>query len=191
MKKIVFAIALLSCGDPVPDAQRANLPPENPTIPVGEYHRAGQPCVLCHGPGGSASDNPFSVAGTIFAQPQTTVGVDGATVAMTDAAGTSFTVTTDCVGNFWVPRPGTGDGAPGWDPEFPIFARVWDKTGKTIRTMQGQIGRERSCNACHHPADPQAPSTAFSSVGYISLFLATDTPPKPSATCPVSPVLQP
>ena len=190
MKKLLLPLLLVFCSDPVPDAQLSALPNEAPGIPVGEYHRAGQPCVVCHGPNGPASDTPFSVAGTIFAQPQNEVGVDGATVAFTDSAGSSFTVTTNCVGNFWVPRPGTGDGAATWDPEFPIYVRAWDKSGQTIRTMQGQIGRERSCANCHYDPDVvDYPDEAFSAVGHISLFLSTDNPPPPSSTCPVNPVV--
>lgn len=188
MKRIVLTfLAVLSCSDPVTSGEISALPGENPNAPVGEFHRAGQPCVLCHNPTGPASQAPFSVAGTIFAQPQNAVGVDSATVAMTDASGSSFTVQTNCVGNFFVPRPGTGDGRPTWDPEFPIFVRVF-KNGLS-RTMQGQVGRERSCANCHN--DPQ-PGTeqVFSSVGHISLYLAADNPPPPSSTCPVNPVLQ-
>ena len=90
MKKIVLLVALLplaSCSDPVASGEINALPAENPVIPVGEFHRAGQPCVLCHSPTGPAAADDFSVAGTVFAQPQTAVGVDNATVAFTDTHG--------------------------------------------------------------------------------------------------------
>ena len=188
MRTALVAFALLSCGDPVPDGQISALPPENPLIPVGEFHRAGQPCVLCHNPSGPASGSPFAVAGTIFAQPENAVGVEAATVAMTDAMGSQFTVTTNCVGNFFVPQ---GTGPMQWDPEFPIFVRVWNKSGATIRTMQGQIGRERSCANCHNYPQTGSPQV-FSSVGHVSVYLATDTPPPPATDCPmgISPVLK-
>ncbi len=179
MKKYLV-IALLACSDPVTSGAISALPSENPNVPVGEYHRAGQPCVLCHSPSGPASADDFSVAGTIFAQPQTAVGVDQATVAFTDTQGSKFTTTTNCVGNFFVKKSD-------WDPSFPIFVRVY-KNG-LARTMQGQIGRERSCANCHN--DPQPSSTqVFSSVGHIYLYTASDNPPPPSSNCPVSPVLQ-
>jgi hypothetical protein len=180
MKKFIVIALLLACSDPVPNGAINALPAENPIIPVGEYHRAGQPCVLCHSPSGPASADDFSVAGTIFAQPQTAIGVDQATVAFTDTQGTSFKTTTNCVGNFFVKKSD-------WDPAFPIFVRVY-KNGLS-RTMQGQIGRERSCANCHN--DPQPGSTeVFSSVGHIYLYTAGDNPPPPSNTCPVNPVLQ-
>ncbi len=179
MKKIVL-LALLACSDPVTSGAINALPPENPNVPVGEYHRAGQPCVLCHNPSGPASADDFSVAGTVFAQPQTAVGVENATVAFTDTQGTTFTTTTNCVGNFFVKKSD-------WDPAFPIFVRIF-KNGVS-RTMQGQIGRERSCANCHNDPVTNSPQV-FSSVGHISLYLVADNPPPPSSSCPVSPVLQ-
>jgi hypothetical protein len=180
MKTIVLLALLPCCSDPVTSGEINALPAENPIIPVGEFHRAGQPCVLCHSPTGPASGDDFSVAGTVFAQPQTTVGVDNATVAFTDTQGTKWTTQTNCVGNFFVKKSD-------WDPSFPIFVRVF-KNGLS-RTMQGQIGRERSCAQCH--SDAQNDTQKFSTVGHISLYLTTDNPPPSSSTCPVSPVLKP
>ena len=182
----IFALA--SCSDPVRDGELGALPGENPNAPVGEYHRAGQPCELCHGPGGPASGASFAVAGTIFAQPQNAIGVDGATVAFTDTTGSTFTTTTDCVGNFFIPRPGSSVPGPTWDPQFPIFVRVF-KNGLS-RTMQGQIGRERSCANCHNDPQPNTPQL-YSSVGHVALYTASDTPPPYTNTCPVSPVVAP
>ena len=119
--------------------------------------------------------------GTVFAQPQNAVGVDQATVAMTDTTGSQFTTTTNCVGNFFVQEERD------WDPSFPIFVRVF-KNGLS-RTMQGQIGRERSCANCHSDPDPST-AQEFSNVGHISLFTQADSPPPPATGCPVSPVLQ-
>jgi len=180
VKKFVVIALLVACSDPVPDGQVNALPPEAPNVPVGEFHRAGQPCVQCHNPNGPASGDDFSVAGTIFAQPQTAVGVDQATVAFTDTQGTSFQTTTNCVGNFFVKKSD-------WDPAFPIFVRVY-KNG-LARTMQGQIGRERSCANCHNDP-PSGSDQVFSSVGHIYIYLASDKPPPPATDCPVNPVLQ-
>jgi hypothetical protein len=178
--KNVLLVILVSCSDPVTSGSINALPQENPNIPVGEFHRAGQPCVLCHSPSGPASDDDFSVAGTVFAQPQTAVGVDKVTVAFTDSLSSSFTTTTNCVGNFFVTKAQ-------WDPSFPIFVRIF-KNGLS-RTMQGQIGRERSCANCHSDP-PTGSSQIYSSVGHLSLYLAGDNPPPPASDCPVSPVLQ-
>jgi hypothetical protein len=186
-KHTLFSIALLSCSDPVTSGAINALPGEDPNIPIGEFHRAGQPCVVCHDPSGPASSSPFALAGTVFAQPQNTVGVDQATVAFTDSSGSSFTVQTNCVGNFFVWRPGFGAGAPTWNPEFPIFVRIF-KNG-LASTMQGQIGRERSCANCHYDADPTS-LQIYSSAGHLHLYATSDTPPPPSNDCPVNPVLQ-
>jgi len=173
-------LVVLACSDPVTSAELDALPPENPNVPIGQYHRAGQPCVVCHNPSGPASADDFSLGGTVFAQAATLVGVNNATVAFTDTTGSQFTTTTNCVGNFFVRKSD-------WDPSFPIFARVFNSTDEV--TMQGQIGRERSCANCHSDPDPSSPEY-FSQVGHIFLYGAGETPPPPASDCPVSPVLQ-
>jgi len=78
---LILLIAGAACSDPVTDGNINALGGELPNVPVGEYHRAGQPCVDCHSPSGPASGSPFSVAGTVFAQPSNPTGVDQATIA--------------------------------------------------------------------------------------------------------------
>src|SRR5450432_160855 len=51
----VLVCALVGCGDPVHDTAVSALGPEAPGVPKGPLHRPGQPCVLCHGPQGSAT----------------------------------------------------------------------------------------------------------------------------------------
>src|SRR5512143_3613850 len=173
---LILVISGVACSDPVTDGNINALGGELPNVPVGEYHRAGQPCVDCHNPSGPAAGASFSVAGTVFAQPQNAVGVDQATVALTDTSGSKFTVQTNCVGNFFVKRTD-------WDPAFPVFVRVY-KNG-LARTMQSQIGRERSCANCHK--DPNTPYQSLSSVGHVYLYGSGDNPPPASSNCPVSP----
>jgi hypothetical protein len=163
-----------ACSDPVHDTAISALGDENPNIPVGEYHRAGQPCVTCHTASGPASSYPFALGGTVFAIAGPAVGVENAYVAMTDTLGSSYIAKTNCVGNWYVTKAQ-------WDPAFPIFVRVY-KDGLS-RTMQGQIGRERSCANCHK--DSRATSLAkYSSVGHVYLY--TSDVPAP-ASCPVNP----
>lgn len=66
---VVAAIAGCST-DPVHDAEVAALGPEVPGMPKSlyEYHRAGQPCLVCHGGEGPAHTQ-FSFGGTVFAGP--------------------------------------------------------------------------------------------------------------------------
>jgi hypothetical protein len=156
--------------DPVHNTDVSNLGPERGN--ADEYHRAGQPCVVCHGSEGPASTQ-FSVAGTIFSQPGDLVGVQGAQVELTDSAGTKYIATTNCVGNFYV-KPSD------WDPHFPILVRV--AKGGVSRTMTSPIGREPSCGKCH---DGHLPNRApLYLVDHVYLF-ASDEPTLPA--CPVSP----
>ena len=65
-----------SCADdPVDDMAVAALGDEVPNIPPGPYHRAGQPCSVCHGGQGPAS-TVFSMAGTVFNANGAVVGAD-------------------------------------------------------------------------------------------------------------------
>ncbi len=173
----VVAFALGACSDPVPDGQIAALGDEAANIPIGQYHRAGQPCVTCHSSRGPASNQPFAVAGTIFATSSNPTGVEDAFVGLTDTTGSSFVTKTNCVGNFFVRKEE-------WDPAFPVFVRVY-KAG-AARTMQGQIGRERSCAYCHK--DPRGVITKLSSVGHIYLYGNGDNVPPPQ-NCPVNPTV--
>ena len=182
MTRAVLACALLVLGgaclpNPVHDRAVERLGPESANGPSG-FHRAGQPCATCHQADGPATTD-FSVAGTVFANTTSLVGVDGATIQLVDAAGTSPPATkpvlTNCVGNFAVLRSE-------WDPTFPVLARV-SKNGVT-RTMNTSIGRAASCSDCHvtRPADP------LTRVGAITLFAGAD-PAGPRKDCPVDPAI--
>jgi hypothetical protein len=172
---LVFAMA--SCADPVLSDAVDALGNETSGIDKGEFHRAGQPCATCHQEGGPASDFPFTVAGTVFAQPLRQVGVESAEVRMTDADGTKYTAKTNCVGNFFV-TPSE------WQPKFPILVEVGKNNVR--RSMRSAIGRDASCASCHsselEPADP------LSQVGHIYLYGA-DEPgsPEGAADCKVDP----
>lgn len=167
-----------SCTDPVLDKAVDRLGKETQNVDKGPYHRPGQPCLLCHQEGGSASNAPFTVAGTIFAQPNRWVGVESAEVRMTDAEGTKYIAKTNCTGNFFV-KPEE------WNPHFPILVEVGK--GSVRRSMKSVIGREGSCAGCHAMADPDP----LSQVGHIDLF-AGDEPGFPNGSdkdCPVDPVV--
>lgn len=179
-----LAPLLAACGDPVHDAQVQALGPENPSIPVGQYHRAGQPCVVCHGPEGPASAQ-FVLAGTVFSGKSTTIGVNLAYVDFLDDSRTRFCAPTNCVGNFFV-------SINDWSPGFPIDVGViWpvanptsnclaaDSDGVTSTPMPTHIGREGSCANCHY--DPPG----LNSTGHVYINYAAN-PNNPN--CPVSPV---
>lgn len=174
----VYVASSLSCSDPVLDGAEEAQGNETSGIDKGEFHRAGSACVTCHREGGAASDSPFTIAGTVFAQPLRQVGVDSAEVRMTDADGTKYLAKTNCVGNFFV-KPSD------WVPKFPILVEV--AKGGVRRSMRSPIGREPSCAVCHTPEIP--PPDPFSQLGHIYLY-SGDEPGSPNglADCPVDPI---
>lgn len=171
-------VLALSCSDPVLDGAVEAQGNETEGIDKGEYHRAGQSCVVCHQSGGPASNAPFTVAGTVFAQPARQVGVEAVEVRMTDAEGTKYIAKTNCVGNFFVK-------SSEWDPRFPILVEI--AKGNVRRVMQTPIGQSKSCAGCHEIELPNP--EPFSRIGHIYLF-AGDEPGSPdgAADCPVDPV---
>ncbi len=175
----VLAIATFAaCGmDPVHDGAVAAQGKEVTGVPIGEFHRAGQPCVVCHEEHGPASNSVFSIAGTVFAGPNGTVGVEGATIQMTDSKNSKFEKATNCVGNFFV-KPSE------WDPAFPILVRV--AKGAAKRSMKSPIGREPSCGNCHARIIDE--NNQYGSMPHVYLF-AGDDPAGPSKNCPVNPDL--
>ena len=169
--------ALCACSDPVHDGAVAAQGKETTGVPIGEFHRAGQPCVVCHEDHGPASDAVFTVAGTIFAGTDKWVGVDGAFVEMTDSGSSKYIAKTNCVGNFFV-RPSD------WNPKFPILVRV--AKGSAKRSMRTPIGRETSCNNCHVTVIND--ENQFGSMPHINLF-GGDDPNGVAKDCPVNPDL--
>jgi cytochrome c553 len=180
---LVSAVAS-SCADPVHDELVTSLGPEDPSIPQGEYHRAGQPCTACHGGEGPAKTQ-FSLAGTIFwsggvsVNSSSVVGVNDATVSVVDSLDTRTYIQTNCVGNFFVRQ---GD----YVPAFPILVGVYaGPNNQYAATMGTQISRATSCAECHF--DP----VNYNAVGHI--FMQGGAPPADqlaaNSTCPVDPNL--
>jgi len=136
-----FGSFAVSCGlDPVHDGAVKALGDEDPNIPQGAYHRAGQPCNVCHDVQGPA-ENKFALSGTVFWGPNLQIGVDQAYVRVVDANRAQKCFVTNCVGNFFV-RP---EDFP--KLTFPILVSV--EKPPNYRAMAGRIGRERACGNCH------------------------------------------
>jgi hypothetical protein len=173
---------------------------EAPNVPKGEFHRAGQPCVVCHGDDGPASEK-FGIAGTIFYGPGTDpkvngqlMGAGGVNVYIEDGTGSMLNpVTTNCVGNFWIR-------ASDYTPHFPLLITIAGPTGASgngpvaKRSMVSQIGREPSCGMCHqvqsYPTQPGAVANYYQTPGII--YLTGDDPayqgnPQACASSPVNP----
>jgi hypothetical protein len=137
--------------DPVHDAAVKALGDEDPAIPQGKYHRAGQPCLTCHGGQGPA-DTRLAIAGTVYlgaddAKEKSGQGADKALVRIKDANGATKCFVTNCKGNFIV-RP---EDFPRLT--FPLLTSIQKVSGGVDqqRTMNSRIGREGSCAYCHKP----------------------------------------
>jgi hypothetical protein len=182
--------------DPVHASLVSQLGPEAAGIPKGPFHRAGQPCVVCHGDDGPASEK-FSIAGTVFYGPGTMtngqlMGAGSVNVYIEDDQGaTAGPFTTNCVGNFWVK-------ASDYQPLFPLLITISGPMANgapTTRSMTTQIGREPSCGMCHqpqsYPNQPGAISNYYQTPGVI--YLTGDDPNYKGdpATCASSPVNPP
>lgn len=173
----VFA-AVGGCSlDPVQNAAIEALGPEDPAIPQGQYHRAGQPCVLCHTRTGPASGKPFAVAGTVFVGPFSKRGAVRTWVRVLDAKGTLVCKTTNCAGNFifrdedFTPS-GQFQDKPG--PSFPLLVSIQRALpGNPVganRAMSSHIGREGSCAGCHKPPPNDRTIASFDTPGVVRLF---------------------
>jgi hypothetical protein len=171
---------VLSCelvqGDPVHEAQVSALGPERAGIDQGEFHRAGQPCVVCHSTQGPAK-TVFSFAGTVFEAASGTqpgamgdpgsTGVDQAVIGVLDSTHREIRVVSNCVGNFFISPDQI-------DPTFPVLVAV--SKGKSATYMMSHISREGSCAECHmRKAGPDSPGQIF--------FSASGVP-----DCKVSPI---
>ena len=85
---------------PAPDAgdgQQIDCEPAATVIPDG-HHNAGQACLTCHNGNGAPA---FTVAGTLYSSGAGILGVSGATIRVTDAAGTEIKIVTANDGNFY------------------------------------------------------------------------------------------
>lgn len=163
--------------DPVLNGNIKALGDEDPNIPRGEYHRQGQPCLLCHSSTGPASDAPFAVAGTVFVGPYQPRGAGKTWVRVRDAAGVQVCKTTNCKGNFifrdedFTPN-GAFNSKPG--PTYPLLVSI-QKTlpGNPVgasRSMNSHIGREGSCAGCHKPPPDTQNVAFFDSPGVVRLY---------------------
>jgi hypothetical protein len=163
-----LAVVALACGDPVQDAAVAALGGESAGVPVGPNHRPGQPCNVCHTPGGVGKP-AFTVAGTIYREKGRPAVLGNVDVLLTDATGRSKTLRSNCAGNFYVE-------AEQFTPQSPFWVSL-AYAGQRI-DMESPIFREGSCAGCHsEPASPRSAGAVF----------MTDEPEKaalfPSSPC--------
>jgi len=173
---LALAALLAGCGNPVVDDEISALGDEKPGVPPSEYHRPGQPCVLCHGPYEGA-DPELSLAGTIYATAEEPVPIEGVRVLVTDSVGAKREKRTNCAGNFfWT--------AEEYIPSFPLKVEIafQSASGPERRASMGsRIGRDGSCAGCHVGERSDA------SPGRVFCAPSQPTPPfpVPDAACGV------
>lgn len=175
----LLGLFVAACGNRAVDDRIALLGGEAPGVPPSEFHRPGQPCVLCHGE--YLQENPvMSVAGTIYAFPagENPLPVKGVKVKLTDAFGAQKEAGTNCAGNFFIK-------VEEWDPAFPLRAELEypvpgspDSTKRVV--MSTRISRDGSCAGCHFGKPLQ------NTPGWVTCAEADTTPPFPAqeASCP-------
>jgi hypothetical protein len=168
MKRALLLVVVVvgACADPVQSAEQTALGPEDPSVPRGELHRPGQPCLVCH--------SDFAFAGTVYEEDFVTA-FQGATVTLTDTAGDQLPATTNAAGNFIIRKsdlPATFSYPVGTytdDAGNAVFGiTVVGSDPNNPAQMVTQIGRDGSCNACH------TPTASASSPGPI--YVTTGTP---------------
>ncbi|MFO0552169.1 MAG: hypothetical protein U0271_27530 [Polyangiaceae bacterium] len=155
-------LSVYGCFNPVADEQIEALGGELANVPPSEYHRPGQPCVVCHGVYGGESPS-MVLGGTVFADQRSFLPVEGAEVVIYDSVGDVYTMTSNCIGNFWLER---GDKIP----QFPLAAEIrcptYDANGNPlegvkVRSMNSWISRDGSCATCHSLRGTQVDSTGW------------------------------
>lgn len=146
------ALTAMACADPTISKEEEALGPEVAGIPQGPTHRAGQPCVHCHQSGGPGEPT-FSIGGTIYQDAQSQLPIEGARVTLVDSNGASWSLLTNCAGNFYITESD-------WDPQFPVWASVhWYNIHVDMKTP---IYRDGACAGCHaSESGPDSPGHVY------------------------------
>jgi hypothetical protein len=165
VKRFAMAVLLVSCSsDPVRDRAIDSLGEEAAGVAPGPDHRPGQPCVLCHSPGGPAQSS-FSTAGTVFETSTSLKGVKGIEVNLIDSERQTPTplgrraILTSQSGNFFVREEE-------WSRmKYPFRVRLISSIDGTAQSMESHIGQEASCAGCHR--DPKNPRSAYERSAFV------------------------
>lgn len=122
----------------------------------------GQDCMVCHSANGTASARVWTVAGTVFADPQAApdAGLLNAEILITDANRTQLTLRANEVGNFYT--------AEALVPPLHVEAQWGDHRMRMVEPPP-----TGSCNTCHTLPQasvggfPPAPGRLFVPTGAI------------------------
>lgn len=103
----------------------------------GENMLPGSDCLSCHSRGSGEDEAPaWTVGGTVFTDILGTDGTSGAIIRVTDSTGTTVTLESSRVGNFYTNERLTP----------PLTAQV--ETDGVVREMSQQV-ETGACNSCH------------------------------------------
>lgn len=102
------------------------------------HHYEGMACLGCHIAGSSAPE--FTLAGTLYADPDGTAPLDGLNVSLVDAAGSRVDVISALNGNFYSTDP----------INFPVTAFVSACPDVVPMPILLTLG---DCNSCHVAGD--------------------------------------
>ena len=143
---MVGACGSASCFDPVHAADVDALGPERRGVRPGPNHRPGQNCLTCHGGEGPASPD-FSIAGTVYSAVGVAEPIADVTVLLVDANGSTWSDTSNEVGNFYVTTTS-------WSPTFPVSVQLRDRRADQngVMPMVTPVGRNGGCAFCHYGA---------------------------------------
>jgi hypothetical protein len=177
---LACVLAAAGCGDAFRDPQIEALGGEFPGTTPSQFHRPGQPCVLCHD-SYEGAEPELSIGGTLFYFPPDGAGfpvtTPGFVVSIVDSKGKSFNAEVNCFGNFFIEKSV-------FEPAYPILTEVLqrdEETGelRTNQQMNSRIGRDGSCAACH--VDPKS----WLSPGPVFVAGAPEDfdPPAPDGAC--------
>ena len=151
---VLCASTSASCFNPVHDDAVNALGDEAPGVRADAKHRPGQPCGVCHGGEGPATD--FVIAGTIYRKRGN--GANGGpadwnsereplvNVVLIDALGARLDRSTNSVGNFFLTKDD-------WSPTYPISVRL--EYGKEVTKMVSLVSRSVGCASCHYGQDKE------------------------------------
>ena len=152
---VALMVTAIACGDPTHDNAVDALGSDPTGMPNGPTHRAGQPCLTCHGGSGPASAQ-FTVGGTAYAVKGHGDPLVNGTVHLLDAADAGFDMPTNSVGNFFAT---TAE----WQPVAPIHGRLTLDNAEA--DMISHVGRDGSCADCHTPTiGPRSPGPVYLAV---------------------------
>jgi hypothetical protein len=190
-RSFALALTLTACGNPVVDRAIEEWGGEVEGVEPSEYHRPGQPCVLCHSVAGGASPR-LALGGTVFADQRSFLPVEGVRVNVYDAVGELYTMESNCVGNFFLEY---GERVPQFPLAVEILCPLYAPDGSPregevkVVSMNSWISRDGSCASCHSLRGTEVDSTGWI---FCNDPGAIETNPYPDmpADCPGVPPLE-